>query len=420
MKSIKTVALTTSVLTVAATVLSSAAFANYSHNNSEYIEDVTLSVEGINLNMIELQNTSSSKLLSKVNVQPVNTVMNIPVKGFVQCTKDKKVDFDKAIMYFGTAHRQGDKIVPVKAVYQKNYHPTFKVWTGLLGGWVAEAGNYDPFAVPLANIKNGDPTIRVDPVEEFNKKLEAHVNGGGTKLEFLQNDQFFSVTRPITLAGYCHKGADKKGGYVTKMIPINIKFKGDPNLTKPSPMPSASNKLAAKFALTKTKVSPHIKNYVGQCPVDLGFRLTFEAQGKGAVKYRMVNKVGAKGPINTVNFTNGGVKVIDFSKHISDPNTGSLGNLAIQNSQNSGNISKFKTTPSSKKHDSWKVEIVEPVKSISDESFYSWECKSREELKGTTKLKKAPQKAKLNKIQAVPLNPKPEPKPILKLKQAAN
>jgi len=418
MKSIKTLAVTSTVLIATAATLSPTAFANSPRNNSDYIEDVTLSMKGINPTMIELKNTSSSKLVSKIDIQPVSTVMNVHLKGFVQCIKDKKVDFDKATMYFGTAHRQGDKIVPANASYEKSYHPTFKTWTGLFGGWIAEAGNYDPFEVPLANIQNGAPSVRLDPIQEFNKKLEAHVNGGGSKLEFLQNDQFFSVMRPITLAGYCQEGAVRKGGYATKMIPIGIKFKGDPNLKKASAKPAAQNNLAAKFALTDAKVSPHVKNYVGQCPVDLKFRLTLKAQGKGTVKYRMVSELGAKGPINTVNFNNDGVKTIDFARHINDPKAGNLNKFAIQSGQNSGGINKFKKAPGGKKHGSWKVEIVEPAKSTSAESFYSWECKSTPKFNGATTLKQAPQKAPLNKIQAAPANPKPDPKPSLKLKMA--
>ena len=417
MKSIKTIALTTSVL-VATTAFNPMAFAKSAHTNSEYVEDVSLSMKGSLLNMVELKNMSSSKLISKVNIQPTDTVMNIPLKGFIQCIKDKKVGFEKARMFFGTAHLQGNSIVPVNATYQHSYHPTFKVWTGLFGGWIAEAGNSTPFEVPLAKIKNGDPSIRFDPVEEFNKKLAAHVNGGGTKLEFLQNDQIFSVERPITLAAYCSKGPIPKGGYATTMVPISIKFKGDPNLVKASPKPASPNNLAAKFSLTEAKVSPHVKNYVGKCPANLGFRVTLEAQGKGVVKYRMVNEVGAKGPINTVNFSNGGVKLIDFSKHIKEPAAGNLNKFAIHSGQNSGGINKFKKAPGDKKQGSWKVEIVEPAKSTSAESFYSWECKSTPKFNGATTLKQAPQKTPLNKIQAVPVNPKPTLK--LKMAQPAN
>lgn len=412
MKSIKTMALTTSVL-VAATAFNPTAFAKSAHTNSEYVEDVTLEMKGSLLNMVELKNISSSKLISKVNIQPVDTVMNIPLRGFIQCIKDKKIDFEKARMFFGTAHLQGNSIVPVNATYQHSYYPSYQVWTGILGGWMAQAGNSTPFEVPLAKIKNGHPSVRFDPVEEFNKKLAEHVNGGGTELEFLKNDQIFSVERPVTLAAYCSKGPIPKGGYATTMVPISIRFQGDPNLVKPSPMPASQNNLAAKFALTDAKVSPNIKNYVGKCPVDLGFQLSLEAQGKGAVKYRMVNEVGAKGPINTVNFNNDGVKLIDFSKHIKEPTAGNLNKFAIQNDQNSGNINKVQAAASGKKHGSWKVEIVEPIKSTSAESFYSWECKSTPKFNGATNLKQAPQTAPLNKIKALPV--KPEPKPVLKL-----
>ena len=92
MKTIKRLVLTTSVLAVATTALSPVVYANSPRNNSDYIEDVTLSMKGIHPNMIELENTSASKLVSKIDIQPTSTVMNVHLKGFVQCIKDKKVD----------------------------------------------------------------------------------------------------------------------------------------------------------------------------------------------------------------------------------------------------------------------------------------------------------------------------------------
>ncbi|WP_417453066.1 hypothetical protein [Kiloniella sp.] len=412
----KNILLTTSILALTATALTPVVNANSPRSNSDYVKDVTLSMKGINVNMIELKNMSGSKLMSKINVQPVNTVMNIPLKGFVQCSKSKKIDFNKGRMYFGAAQRQGNKIVPVNALYEDGYHPTFKVWTGTFGGWIAEAGNAEAFKVPLANIKNGHPSVRVDPVEEFNKRLEEHVNGGGDELDFLKQDQFFSIMRPVSLAGYCNKGADSRGGYVTASVPIGIKFKGDPTLVKSSPAQVSQNNLAAKFALSEAKVAPHVKNYVGQCPADLGFRLTFKAQGKGTVKYRMINEVGAKGPINSVNFNNDGHKIIDFTRHIGEPSGGKINKLAINNPPQNGNINGFENAPSDKKHGSWKVEVVEPVSTTSQESFYSWKCKPKPKFNSPTTLKQAPAKVKIDKIKAIPIEPKPKPKPVLKLK----
>ncbi|WP_417428626.1 hypothetical protein [Kiloniella sp.] len=416
----KKLILTTSLLALTATALNPVVYANSARNNSDYVKDVTLSMDGINLNMIELKNMSGSKLVSKVDIQPVNSVMNIPLKGFVQCSKSKKVDFDKATMYFGSVQRQGDTILPVNALYEDGYHPTFKVWTGYLGGWIAEAGNYEPFKVPLSNIKNGHPSVRVDPVEEFNKKLEDHVNGGGDELEFLKQDQYLTILRPVSLAGYCNKGADRKGGYETSMLPISIKFKGDPNLVKSSPAKMTKNDLVAKFALTEVKVSPHIKDYYGQCPADLGFRLSFKAQGTGTVKYRLVNELGAKGPINNIEFNNDGLKIKDFTRHIGEASDGKINKFAIKNPQQNGNINNIQNTPSDKKNGSWRVEVIEPVSSSSNESFYTWKCKPEPKFGSPTNLKQnSGKKIKIDKIKALPVEPEPQPKPVLQLKMTA-
>ncbi|WP_421780391.1 hypothetical protein [Kiloniella litopenaei] len=203
---------------------------------------------------------------------------------------------------------------------------------------------------------------------------------------------------------------------MTASVPIGIKFKGDPTLVKSSPAQVSKNDLAAPFALTEAKVAPHVKNYHGQCPADLGFRLTFKAQGKGTVKYRLVSELGAKGPVNSVHFNNDGHKIIDFKRHIGEPSGGKVNKLAINNSKQDGDLNGFKNALGGKNYGSWKVEVVEPVSSTSKESFYSWKCKPQSKFNSPTTLKQSPPKVKIDKIKAIPVEPEPDPKPVMTLK----
>ena len=387
----------------------SGAEANSPRSNSSQVRDVTLSQPGINLH-VQLENKSQNKHVSNVNIQPTSDVMAIPLKGFVQCAKDKGTDFIGAKMYFGTVQRTGKNVVPINVLHEDTYYPTASEWTGLLGGWVAEAGNYEPFEVPLGAVKNGPQDLRIDPLAEFNKKLQKHINEGGSKLEFLKKEQFITLNRPISLAGTCRESisfsqSEIGSGYITASIPITIRYKGDPELYGGVDKGNMANDLAVPFQVTSTKVIPHVKDYVGECPVDLKFRLSMKAQGTGTVKFRMVSEQGAKGPIHSINFNKNdlGSKVFDFTRAIKDPQKagGNLSKLAAP--QPKGDIKSFANVPSLKKIGSWKVEIVEPKAMASDVSYYSWKC---ENPKGPNQIKA------LN-----PVPPKPNPGQ-LKLKAA--
>ncbi|MBO6826520.1 MAG: hypothetical protein JJ879_09980 [Sneathiella sp.] len=361
----------------------SAAEANSSRSNASQVKDVTLSQPGINFH-VKLENKANNKHINNIDIQPMSDVMAFPLKGFVQCAKDKSVSFSSAKVYFGSVQRTGKTVVPVNVLHEAKYFPTASEWTGLIGGWVAEGGNYQPYEVPLSAVKNGPADLRIDPIAEFNKKLQKHINEGGSKLEFLKKEHLITINRPISLVGTCRESIDFSksefgSGYETQSIPVTIHYKGDPDLYGGIQKDNTANDFAALFQVTSASVTPHVKDYVGECPVDLKFRLSMKAQGAGTVKFRLIGEKGYKGGVHTINFTKNdlGSKIYDFSHAIEGAVKGGISNSKLAMPQQpKGNINQLAVPPSAKKIGSWKVEVIEPQKMSSDISYYSWKCES--------------------------------------------
>lgn len=360
--------------------LSSAA-ANSPRNNAAQVENVTLSQPGINMH-VTLNNTAVNKHVDNMQIEPDNTVMHLPLNGYVKCVRDSKTTFGSARAYFGTVMRHNQDIQPINSLYDASYAPSFSQWAGVVKGWITESGNVGSFQVPLNKVKNGHPAVRFDPVELLNAKLQEHINKGGSKLEFFKRDQYITVDRPVSLAGTCRETANFSGatfgsGFVTVTVPLTITYKGDAKLFDAIGSESSTGKFAVPFQVTSAKVIPHIKDYVGQCPADLKFNLPVYAQGTGTVKYRLISETGAKGSVNNLEFnkSHNGVRVLDFTRAIQDANQGGINSPKFAAQQpKQGNVNQFAANPTDKNTGSWRVELVEPKSSISEESFYSWKC----------------------------------------------
>ncbi|WP_169566001.1 hypothetical protein [Sneathiella limimaris] len=408
--SIASKAVSTSVLALAmALSVSGGAEANSSRSNASQVLDVTLSQPGINFH-VRLKNVSKDKHISKVNIQPESDVIKFPLKGLVKCAKDKSTDFIGARAYFGSVKRIGKDVFPINSLYDAKYHPSFSEYTGLVGGWITEGGNADAFEVPLSAVQDGHPALRVDPVALFNEKLQAHMGQGGSKLEFLKKDQIITVNRPISLVGTCREatGFDTSvagSGYETTSVPVTIFYQGDPNLKGGLQAAGLNGQYTAPFQVTEAKVVPHVKDYVGQCPVDLKFRLSMKAQGAGKVNFRLVNEKGIKSKLYNLTFSksDGGNKTFDFIRYIEDAAKDGISKTKLANSKPKGDIKGLANKPSQINYGSWKVELVAPNQLQTPTGTYSWKC---EAPKGPTQLKLAP-------------NPQPKPAPMpLKIKQA--
>ncbi|KLN59817.1 hypothetical protein WH96_15650 [Kiloniella spongiae] len=304
MNKLKKIFLGASAAALGVSAIASNAVYAASSGNSEYVQNVDVSFPGYAA-VINVKNTSANKLASNVNLQVQESSIEIEADGFVQCGDDKKISFKVAKIYFGPLSMFSEDINENAALYKSNYDVVNKTRSGL-GKWITE-GTYgdDSFIVPLNQIKNGHPVVRVDPLEEINKKLQAHIQGGGTKASFYKNDQEIVLQRPVSIAGWCGKyiypgQSPWKAGFETKNFTIQVKYKGDPAVTdKPllnvqlgqQNQPQYNNNQS--LLLNQATFQPNMPHHIGKCTEgtpDPKIRVNYKGAGKGTVRF----KIGVK------------------------------------------------------------------------------------------------------------------------------
>ncbi|MEX0584028.1 MAG: hypothetical protein WD185_10180 [Sneathiella sp.] len=261
--------------------------------SSEYVENVDISFRSGTV-YLDVKNVSGSKLVSQVSLQPQTTELSIPASGYAKCSHNKKVDFDSAKIYFGGLGMGGlDNINSSGTLHESNYSIANATWNGQFnGGWITESDGGDQFfKVPVNKIKIGHPALRVDPVEILNAKLQAHLNGGGTKLDFFRHDQEVAVPRPVSIAAWCEKDGLRKAGFETRTTNIVVRYKGDPQLAG-GPVLNAQlgqgpQQIATglPFQITHATFQPNLPNYVGKCAPknDPVIRVNFKGTGEGSM-----------------------------------------------------------------------------------------------------------------------------------------
>lgn len=323
MKLSKTLILGASALVIGFTVPAMAA--DYT---SEFVEDVSLTFPGYAA-QIEIENMSGNKHVSAVNPVVKTSNLEFDINGTVKCKSANKVEFRNAWAFFGPLFHAGSQGVKTDAALHNQevdvaYH---------------EKGNLpeyteDTFVVPYNKIKQGHPAIRVDALEELNKKLEAHVQGGGDPLEFWQNDQDIVLQRPISLMGSCGNNTENSAGFVKQDATIQIKYKGDPavndkpvinaQLAQNGGMPGQVNN-DFPIQIVNASFQPNMPHYTGKCVPDQNtkIRINFQLSGseEGLMDLRVVpdssNVYGTTyGPYATFNSIPVNVqhsKKVDFS-----------------------------------------------------------------------------------------------------------
>lgn len=270
------------------------------NQTSDYLSSISLSIEqGINTHLVEVHNVSGNNNVNTMNLQPIETELSFNLNGHVSCVADNDIMYDSSKAYFGPVSLFIDTITDTQALYQSTYHPQFTDGKG--NKRFTEAGNFDPFVVPLAQIKQGHPAIRFDPVEELNKKLQQHINQGGTKLDFYQQDHFVNVQRTVSMAGWCRlEGSNtKKAGFASTVVELTVKYEGDPNL-KEMPVLNAQlannlpNQVANNFEVDLANVTfqPNMPHHYGKCLPD--------ADPQIQLNLMFANKQNSKGP-GTIN-----------------------------------------------------------------------------------------------------------------------
>ena len=298
MKSIKTLALAVTVLIIGGSAIS----ATETHAGSYYSEQIkSIDIDfGASKVIIPMKNISNDKYVNNVVLKPDGTHVNIPVTGGVWCAQDKRTTFREARAYFGPLLGGGNQMSTSSTLYNEIYQVAFHEWTGSIKKWINEAGYDDIFSVPLSKIKNGSSDTKIDPQAEMEKKLQAHLQGGGTRLSFYKNNQEVTLSRTIAIAGWCKKdpvfGGSTIGlGYKSKNLDFVIRYTGDKSLTNQVQLnaqlgQNLPNQIQAgdqPFKIVTIEFQPNMPHYIGVCAASQTIRVNYIGQGRGELKVRV-------------------------------------------------------------------------------------------------------------------------------------
>lgn len=279
----------------ASTALSASAHAV--SGSSEYVPNVDLDFVAPAA-VIEVTNTAADKHVNNVKLGVSGDKLDIGIDGFVECKNANNVVFMTASAYFGGVGIGGfGQLNTAATLHSQEVEVAYKQ-----KGSVAEATE-DVFSVPLNKIKAGAPALRVDPLDEINKKLLAHVNGGGNKADFYKNDQQVVLQRPVSLGAVCGKLKDtdaRSVGFETRNVTITIKYKGDPAVND-TPVLNAQlnqgnvpNQIGNNlpFRLDQATFQPNMPDYTGKCApaANPKIRMSFQVSGSeaGVIDLRVV------------------------------------------------------------------------------------------------------------------------------------
>lgn len=302
------------------------------------VEYATVKYDGGITTHVTLGITNGANTPNTAVVGPLSNTMTLEMDGRVKCDQDKDVNFVGSEIMFGAASVANHAVVKTNVLYFHDFEPAIIEWAGQFnGGWITEAGGDQDFVVPLNAVKAGNPLVRFDPVEEFNKKMQAFINNGGTKFDFMTNDQSFSVPKTISMFGACQKTksgqfptGDVKVGQFT--VNIRVKYNGNPNLKGDvNPIIAQAQPQGGFQAgynplkITEGEIIAFVPNYVGPCPADPKFRVTLKGGGEGQVRIRILagNSTEHESPV--LDFENGEL-IYDFTSHLNYFGQASLNN----------------------------------------------------------------------------------------------
>lgn len=264
--------------------------------SSEYVKSVGLSFPG-QAAVINIENNAANKHINSLNLKVKEQKMDFTLSGSITCRKGNKIKYSGNVAYFGPIALGGfGQVVTSATLHSENNIDAAVHKEG--SNEIVEYAE-DVFSVPLNKVKNGHPTVKVDPIAELNKKLQAHIQGGGTKLSFYQQDQQIVLQRPISLAGYCHKNGDAKPGYASGNHTIQIKYKGDPQLNDKAVINAAIGQQMGNiqvnpnlpFKLNSAEFQPNLPHHIGKCIPDQNpkIRMNFTVSGgkKGVIDLKV-------------------------------------------------------------------------------------------------------------------------------------
>lgn len=252
--------------------------------------------------VILIQNNSSSKSIHNIQLGVQTPNISYEFDGLVTCQKGNKVKFVGSKAFFGTATTwNNESVVDWQTLYSQEISPAY----GKKGSNTIEAaGDNTLFNIPVAKIGEGHPALRVDPLEELEKKRQTFIANGGSDLDFYRQTHQINLSRPLSMSGACtkQKWGQNHGNVKIAVKPASliIKYIGDPTLTDaalikpgltPSKTPGYTHNLPYK--LEQITFQPNLPHYYGKCVPnqDPKIRLNYTASGKqtGQFDFRIVS-----------------------------------------------------------------------------------------------------------------------------------
>ena len=255
---------------------------------SEYVDAIQFYFQNHDdVGVLNIHNTSPSKNIDDLNLKVQENTLEYVMGGHIHCKGSNVEQKLHAHGFFGPLGINGfGNLVSNATLYHDNQMILSKK-----GGVVA----YDQFSIPLNQIKNGSPALKVDPLAELEKARQAF---NGSDLQFYQQDREIILERPISFAAMCGKKNNpnkSSAGFHTKTAKVKIKYKGDPALKV---LPKLSAKLGNNapngfqagdqpLKITSMNFQPNLTNYVGKCPGTKNIRVNYMGQGEGEIKIRV-------------------------------------------------------------------------------------------------------------------------------------
>ena len=263
---------------------------------SKFVDNVALEFPGMAA-VIHVKNTSGNKHVDFVNLVAQESKMDFKFSGTVYCDPGTNVQFKGAHVYFGN--------VALGGFGQLSTTGTLHTETASVASLEKKNDiieyTEDTFSVPLNKVKNGAASLVVDPIAEINKKLQAHLQGGGKAVDFYRNDQEIVLQRPISLSGICGNNSENTVGFRTKNHTIQIKYEGDSKVFQVAKLnaqlvnqpanQNINNNLPYK--LDKADFQANIPDYVGQCMPDSNPKIRINLQGSGSEQGQIDLRVAA-------------------------------------------------------------------------------------------------------------------------------
>lgn len=271
------------------------------------VDDVSLTLLPA-IHDVVIKDMQPGNSIATTDIKATTTQLSFPLQSTVKCGKNS-AGYSNMKVGFGAFN---PTFLDALVVHSEiNPSAGYTEWTGTK--WLGEAPGTHNYQVSLNALKNPSKAdYQFDPVAEFNKAMDQYISQGGSKLDYLRQDQVINVQRTLSTLGACWSGANissKKFGTITVPVTIRVKYQGNPNLTNLNVAIGQQQGTIQvgvnPLKITEGKILPYAPTYVGACPADLKFRVQLFGSGKGQIKYRVNEGGTTKYQSPTLNYSGG-------------------------------------------------------------------------------------------------------------------